>query len=557
MEETESALQPGHRLDRYELLCPIASGGMAAVWLARLQGKRGFEKLVAIKTIRAELAEDERFEEMFLDEARIASGIQHPNVAQIIDLGEENGVLYIVMEWVDGESLSMVRRTAKKRGHSVPLGVALRVMADACAGLHAAHELKDQEGHGLGVIHRDVSPQNILIAANGAVKVIDFGIAKARNRRSAETKTGIVKGKIYYMAPEQALGKELDRRADIWAVGACLLELVTGRLPYEGEDELDVVRKLMTSEPTPLDGTVPDFLAPILARSVTRDPAARFATAAAMQRAIETVLVELGLPSTSEDVATFVTEHLAERATKRHELVSRALDAAKARGGLPAAASSTPDIARAAPSVPSQPGAGASSSSPVAIAPREALVEPVSNATAASAVASLESRPNATRARGGGLVWAILLAALGAAGFFVWVFVTTNNTSSSGGRSTNAAKTGGAASTTKGAEPMASAPTVSAATTSTVATSTSVAMKPIASAFATSSASASVAAAASKGTDPARTKRGVGAPAPMGATASASSAAAGSSTHAEPAPETTPSAAPPPSAAPMEPDPYE
>src|SRR5271165_6027391 len=161
MEATESVLRAGYRLDRYELLCPIASGGMATVWLARLRGKRGFEKLFAIKTIRTELVDDARFQEMFLDEARIASGIQHSNVAQILDLGEQEDVLFIVMEWVDGDSLAKIRKLVSKRGHRLPLGVALRVLADSCAGLHAAHELKDDKGQPLDIVHRDVSPQNI------------------------------------------------------------------------------------------------------------------------------------------------------------------------------------------------------------------------------------------------------------------------------------------------------------------------------------------------------------------------------------------------------------
>src|SRR5215469_256661 len=143
MDAAENVLRAGDKLDRYELLCPIASGGMATVWLARLRGKRGFEKLFAIKTIRTELVEDPRFQEMFLDEARIASGIQHPNVAQIIDLGEANDVLFIVMEWVDGDALAKIRKLALRRATELPVGVALRVLADAGAGLHAAHELRD------------------------------------------------------------------------------------------------------------------------------------------------------------------------------------------------------------------------------------------------------------------------------------------------------------------------------------------------------------------------------------------------------------------------------
>jgi serine/threonine-protein kinase len=188
--EAPELLRPGYRLDRYELLCPIASGGMATVWLARLRGKRGFEKLFAVKTIRTELVDDTRFQEMFLDEARIASGIQHPNVAQILDLGEQENVLYLVMEWVDGESLTKIRKLVAKRGAVLPVGVALRVLSDACAGLHAAHELKDDDGEPLGIVHRDVSPQNILVATSGVVKLIDFGIARhAREWSRARSST--------------------------------------------------------------------------------------------------------------------------------------------------------------------------------------------------------------------------------------------------------------------------------------------------------------------------------------------------------------------------------
>src|SRR3954469_16052317 len=160
MDSPDSTLVPGFKLDRYELLCPIASGGMASVWLARLRGKRGFEKLFAIKTIKTELISDPNFQEMFLDEARIASRIIHPNVAQILELGEQDDILYIVLEYVDGDSLAKINRLAMKRGSPLPPGVSMRIVAESCAGLHAAHQLKDTDGESLGVVHRDVSPQN-------------------------------------------------------------------------------------------------------------------------------------------------------------------------------------------------------------------------------------------------------------------------------------------------------------------------------------------------------------------------------------------------------------
>jgi serine/threonine protein kinase len=332
MEAAQSELRAGDRLDRYELLCPIASGGMATVWLARLRGKRGFEKLFAIKTIRTELVDDPRFQEMLLDEARIASSIQHPNVAQILDLGEERNVLFIVMERVDGDSVAKIRKLLARLGAAVPVGIALRILADACAGLHAAHELRDEQGQPLGIVHRDVSPQNILVSVSGAVKVIDFGIAKAQNRQQGETRTGVVKGKVQYMAPEQVKkGHAVDRRADIWALGVCLHELVTGKVPNDGDDHVEVIRKVLSDEPPQLAEGLPDPIGRILDKSLTLDPKDRFPTAAAMQHALEDAMDELDAATTSSDVATFLRTELPELEEKRRALVTQSVDEARGR----------------------------------------------------------------------------------------------------------------------------------------------------------------------------------------------------------------------------------
>ena len=207
--------------NRYELLRPVARGGMAVVWLARVKGKLGFEKLVAVKTILPHLAKDESFRTMFLDEARIASRIRHPNVASMEDLGEDDGTLYMVLEWIHGDSLARLFDSAKKANRPVPLDVLLRILADACAGLHSAHELTDFDGTPLSVVHRDVSPHNLFVTYAGGVKVVDFGIAKALSS-SSETRTGVLKGKIGYMAPEQSRGEHVDRRADIFSMGMIL-----------------------------------------------------------------------------------------------------------------------------------------------------------------------------------------------------------------------------------------------------------------------------------------------------------------------------------------------
>ena len=189
--KTLGDIQPGQTVGRYEFLVPIAQGGMAAVWAARLKGTRGFSKTVAVKTMLPSISDDPRFEQMFLDEARIASRIRHPNVAEILDLGEQDEVLYLVMEWVDGEALSALRNEARRRG-GFPLPNALRIVADACAGLHAAHELEDDDGRPLGLVHRDISPQNVLVGYDGVVRLVDFGVAKAAGRSSESTSAGEV-----------------------------------------------------------------------------------------------------------------------------------------------------------------------------------------------------------------------------------------------------------------------------------------------------------------------------------------------------------------------------
>jgi serine/threonine-protein kinase len=327
-----SALTPGYKLDRYELLCPIAQGGMASVWLARMQGKHGFEKLVAIKMILPGFATDSRFREMFLDEARIASRIEHANVAHILDLGEQHGVLYLVMEWVEGDALSKLARTIEKGGGRLPLGILLRILAEACAGLHAAHELCDAGGRPLGVVHRDVSPQNVLVNTNGVVKIIDFGVAKARDRHAEETRHGLLKGKIQYMAPEQAMGRPIDRRADVWAVGAILHRMLSGRGPFEAENQLATLHLLSSRRPpAELPPSVPNDVAAIVRRALTHDVDERFATAAELQTALEAAMHATGNSVQAGDVAAYIAEHLAERSHARKEAIALAIQSADER----------------------------------------------------------------------------------------------------------------------------------------------------------------------------------------------------------------------------------
>jgi eukaryotic-like serine/threonine-protein kinase len=318
-------LEPGTRLDRYELLCPVAHGGMASVWLARLSGKHGFEKLFAIKTILPQFAEDVRFQQMFLDEARVASRIEHANVAQVLDLGEEHGVLYLVMQWVDGDSLSRLSRAATKQRIKIPIPIVLRILADTCGGLHAAHEVRDPQGERLGVVHRDVSPQNILVTPEGVAKLIDFGVVKAEGRLSADTVAGQLKGKIHYMAREQALGELVDRRADVWSVAAVAYTLIAGAPPYEGPNELATLHMLTSGRPPPpLPPGVPTPVAEAILAGLVADPSLRTQTALELQQAFENAMTVTHSGASTADVGVFARQLL----TDQHKSRKRALDAA-------------------------------------------------------------------------------------------------------------------------------------------------------------------------------------------------------------------------------------
>ena len=328
-------LSAGDHLDRYELLCPLAQGGMAAVWLARLHGKHGFQKLFAIKTILPQFAEDVRFQQMFLDEARIAASISHPFVAQILDLGEERGILYIVMEWVDGDSLAKLLRTVHRAQQWFPLNIAMRITADVAGALHAAHELRDSAGQPLGVVHRDVSPSNILLSSKGSPKVIDFGIAKAIGRLTQETSAGMLKGKVMYMAPEQATGRVTDRRADVWALAAVLHTMLAGEPPFTGENEMATLHRLTGGgPPNPLPSNVPAEVRDVILRALHADTEQRTADCARLQHELEDLLIRLNMPTTTVDVAHYASHFLAATDVARHDAVQHALDMASARADV-------------------------------------------------------------------------------------------------------------------------------------------------------------------------------------------------------------------------------
>ncbi|MFS8065577.1 MAG: serine/threonine-protein kinase, partial [Byssovorax sp.] len=226
----------GLRVGRYEILRSIASGGMARVHLGRAVGAGGFERQVAIKTMHPHLAEEADFVAMFLDEARLSARVHHPNVVATLDVQQDDEGIFLVMEYVDGFALHEILVGSRKERSPLPFGLTLRIFLDLLAGLHAAHELTDGDGAPLEVIHRDVSPHNVLVGVDGAARITDFGIAHAAVRLSS-TREGHLKGKLRYMAPEQLRGRKLDRRTDLYAAGAVLWEMLAGRCLVNGEDQ--------------------------------------------------------------------------------------------------------------------------------------------------------------------------------------------------------------------------------------------------------------------------------------------------------------------------------
>ena len=317
-------LRPGSILGRYELLLPIAKGGMAQVWAARLRGSRGFQKLVAIKTILSGVIDNSRMEQMFLEEAQLASEIHHPNVVGTLELGEENSTLYLVMEWVDGESLSVVLAKAATSG-GVPLPIAVNLIGQACQGLYAAHNLRDESGALLGLVHRDVSPQNLLVSFSGTAKLVDFGIAKATSKASGLTEAGEIKGKFAYMAPEQVRGLAIDARTDLFALGILLYLLTTGKHPFRGDHPGATVQNICAEHgPTPPSAFLPDYpaaLEEVVLKALAKNPEHRFATANDMLTALEAAMPGPLEASFDVQVAAYLKRLFGARATERRAAI--------------------------------------------------------------------------------------------------------------------------------------------------------------------------------------------------------------------------------------------
>ncbi len=329
-------------IGRYALYDEIASGGMATVHIGRLLGPVGFSRTVAIKRMHANLAKDPEFVSMFLDEARLAARIRHPNVIGTLDVVALSGELFLVMEYVHGESLFRLMKTARDSGRPIPLPIASAILVGVLDGLHAAHEATNEREEPLAIVHRDVSPHNVIVGANdGLARVLDFGIAKAADRTHS-TRDGQIKGKLSYMAPEQLSSGVVDRTSDVYSASVILWEALTGARLFPGETELkSMVMKVLSTEPDPPSRYVPDIppeLEALVMQGLAKDPATRTQTAREMARRLQKVVPVAPASDVAEWVQSMAGNVIGERA-RRVAIIEQMTPTNIARPSLPPLAS--------------------------------------------------------------------------------------------------------------------------------------------------------------------------------------------------------------------------
>jgi serine/threonine-protein kinase len=298
------------RLGSYEIIGKLARGGMAELFLARSVGPEGFEKLVVLKKILPRYAQNPRFVQLFLDEAKLAAGLDHPHIAHVYDMGRADGHYFFTMEYVHGQDLRSILRRSERTGKHVPVDVAVQLARNVASALHHAHERRRPDGSLLDIVHRDVSPSNILVSYDGATKLADFGVAKAASS-SVRTRTGTLKGKVGYMSPEQARGAAIDRRSDIFSLGVVLWELVAIRRLFKSDNDLATIQSIIHMPPPPLTGEradCPAELDRVIARALDKDPATRYQSAQELQRDLEELAREHKLNQSSIAIAAYLAD---------------------------------------------------------------------------------------------------------------------------------------------------------------------------------------------------------------------------------------------------------
>ncbi|MBK8266380.1 MAG: serine/threonine protein kinase [Nannocystis sp.] len=322
-----STVRERPRLGKYELISRLAAGGMAELFVARAQAIYGFEKVVVLKRIIPAFAADQDFVRMFLREARLAATLQHPNIAQVYDVGEDDGVLFFAMEYVLGQDLRRIVRAVRARESWLTLEHILQIIIGTAAALHYAHEREDSAGRHLGIVHRDVSPSNIMVTYDGGVKLVDFGIARVSSSGDT-TSTGVLKGKIPYMSPEQCRGEKLDRRSDVFSLGVILWELACCRRLFVGENDLALAQRIASEDAPPPSSILPNFspaLEAIIMRALARDREQRYATAQELREELEEFARERRLGLSSVSLGRVMSELFAEPLAQQRAAIAAAV----------------------------------------------------------------------------------------------------------------------------------------------------------------------------------------------------------------------------------------
>jgi serine/threonine protein kinase len=332
------------RVGRYEVLLPIGAGGMATVYLARARGVGGFEREVALKLAHAHIATEPDFASNLLAEARVASRIRHANVVPVLDVGEEPIGVFLVMDYIEGDSLSALMKRARSTGDPIPLRVALRVLADALSGLHAAHELQAEDGASLGLVHRDFSPQNLLVGTDGVTRLTDFGIAKAANH-VAFTRSGLIKGKIGYVSPEQVRSKDVDQRSDVWSAGVVAWELIAGRRLYPPGEDLATLLRIVSEKPPRVRSVrpeAPELLDEVIAQALEPDLRKRLPTARELRQRLVDAAPAIGGIAEPAEVSVYLSGRVRDMLEDRRARVASVLDLREKMGALARVAVESP-----------------------------------------------------------------------------------------------------------------------------------------------------------------------------------------------------------------------
>jgi len=378
------------RLGRYQILKHLATGGMAEVLLAHAQGPRGADHVV-IKRVRRDQAQDPQFVKMFMDEATLAASLQHPNIVRVHEIGTDQGEYFFAMEYVHGEDLRRVLMEVNRRRDKLPIALVTGIVAAAAAGLDHAHNQRGPNGQALGIVHRDVSPANILVGYDGQVKVADFGIAKAA-LRTVETQTGTLKGKVSYMSPEQVTGRPVDRRSDVYALGIVLYEVVTARRLFKGDNDFMTMSSIVQGDiplPSLLRPDLPRILEDIVMKALSQSPKDRYQSAEELRAELEKFTHAIGMRMSNESIADYMRKLFGVRAqpwlTDTEPTHTTTIDFDGSASGLvqPSAAA----VQRSA--LPT--GDHAASNSPIAMSRRVATPRPIADADAASAGAAAEN----------------------------------------------------------------------------------------------------------------------------------------------------------------------